>query len=92
MVHTYTTDGLISAALAEIEAHVENGTWELAQLPPGKRTIGSRWVFKLKRKPDGSIDKYKGTGDTLQRGICIHGPDGRDANGHCIGGGGGSGA
>jgi transposase InsO family protein len=50
----------ISAALAEIEAHVENGTWKLAQLPPGKRAIGSRWVFKVKRKPDGSIDKYKG--------------------------------
>ena len=53
-------DSWISAALAEIEAHVSNGTWELAQLPPGKRAIGSRWVFKVKRKPDGSIDKYKG--------------------------------
>jgi len=34
--------------------------WELAQLPPGKRAIGSRWVFKVKQKPDGSIDKFKG--------------------------------
>ena len=50
----------ISAALAEIEAHVENGTWELTQLLPGKRAIGSQWVFKLKWKPDGSINKYKG--------------------------------
>jgi len=50
----------ISAALAEIEAHVANGTWELAQLPPGKRAIGSHWVFKVKWKPDGSIDKFKG--------------------------------
>ena len=53
-------DSWISAALAEIEAHVTNGTWKLAQLPPGKRAIGSRWVFKVKRKPDGSIDKFKG--------------------------------
>jgi hypothetical protein len=44
----------------EIEAHLENGTWELAQLPPGRRAIGSCWIFKIKRKPDGSIDKYKG--------------------------------
>jgi hypothetical protein len=53
-------DKWIAAALAEIEAHVENGTWELAQLPPGRRAIGSRWVFKIKRLPDGSVDKYKG--------------------------------
>jgi hypothetical protein len=50
----------VAAALAEIEAHLQNGTWELAQLPPGRRAIGSRWVFKIKRLPDGSIDKYKG--------------------------------
>jgi transposase InsO family protein len=53
-------DKWVVAALAEIEAHVQNGTWELAQLPPGKRAIGSQWVFKIKRLPDGSIDKYKG--------------------------------
>ena len=50
----------IAAALSEIEAHLENGTWELAQLPAGRRAIGSRWVFKVKWKADGSIDKYKG--------------------------------
>jgi len=50
----------LEAAYAELHAHVTNGTWELTQLPPGKRVIGSRWVFKVKRKPDGSIDKYKG--------------------------------
>ena len=50
----------LEVAYSELQAHVTNGTWELAQLPPGKRAIGSRWVFKVKRKPDGSIDKYKG--------------------------------
>ena len=29
-------DRWIEAALAEIEAHISNGTWELVQLPPGK--------------------------------------------------------
>ena len=29
------------------------------QLPPGRKAIGCRWVFKLKRKPDGSVDRYK---------------------------------
>ena len=31
----------VAAALAEIEAHLDNGTWELAQLLPGRRAIGS---------------------------------------------------
>jgi transposase InsO family protein len=53
-------DKWVAAALAEIEAHLQNGTWVLAQLPPGKRAIGSQWVFKVKRTPEGHIDKYKG--------------------------------
>ncbi|KAL0296148.1 UNVERIFIED_CONTAM: Retrovirus-related Pol polyprotein from transposon RE2 [Sesamum radiatum] len=43
----------------ELQALEQNGTWELTSLPPDKRTIGSRWVFKLKLNPDGSIDRYK---------------------------------
>ena len=31
----------------------------MVELPPGKVAIGSRWVFKLKRNPDGTIDRYK---------------------------------
>ena len=53
-------DKWVMAALAEIEVHLQNRMWELAQLLPGRRAIGSRWIFKVKRKPDGSIDKYKG--------------------------------
>ena len=53
-------DKWVAAALAEIEAHLQNSTWELAQLPPGRRAIGSCWVFKIKHLPDGSINKYKG--------------------------------
>jgi len=50
----------VGAALKEIKAHLQNGTWELAQLPSGKRAIGSRWVFKIKRMPEGLVEKYKG--------------------------------
>jgi hypothetical protein len=35
------------AAVKEMEAHIENGTWELVKLPPGRKAIGSRWVFKV---------------------------------------------
>jgi hypothetical protein len=48
-----------NAAVQEIEALVQNGTFELVELPPGRRTIGSRWVFKVKRNADGSIERYK---------------------------------
>ena len=38
---------------------MKNGTWSLCDLPVGKKAIGCKWVFKLKRKPDGSVDRYK---------------------------------
>jgi hypothetical protein len=53
-------DKWVAAALAEIEVHIQNGTWVLAQLPAGRRAIGLHWVFKVKCLPDGTIDKYKG--------------------------------
>ncbi|KAL0358649.1 UNVERIFIED_CONTAM: ABC transporter G family member 28 [Sesamum angustifolium] len=36
-----------------------NNTWEVVTLPKGKKAIGSKWVFKIKLKADGSIDRYK---------------------------------
>ena len=47
------------AALDEIQSLIENGTFELVQLPPNRKAIGSRWVFKVKRKADGSIERHK---------------------------------
>jgi len=58
--HLPGADKWIDAALADIEARELNGTWELAQLPPGKRTIGSRWVFKVKKTPEGSTKSTRG--------------------------------
>jgi hypothetical protein len=47
------------ACQEEMEAHRLNGTWEIVQLPPGKRAIGSRWFMKVKHNADGSLDRYK---------------------------------
>ena len=44
----------LKAATDEIHSLVENGTFELARLPPGRKAIGSRWVFRVKRNADGS--------------------------------------
>lgn len=47
------------AALDELAAHESNGTWSLVERPADRKVIGSKWVFKLKRNADGSIDRYK---------------------------------
>ncbi|GAA0144933.1 transmembrane signal receptor [Lithospermum erythrorhizon] len=50
----------------EIQALKQNKTWEVVDLPPGVKPIGCKWVFRIKRKPDGTIDKYKA------RLVCKH--------------------
>ena len=32
----------------EFESHIQNGTWALVPLPPGRKAIGTRWVFNVK--------------------------------------------
>ncbi|KAH6574699.1 hypothetical protein BASA62_002344 [Batrachochytrium salamandrivorans] len=43
----------------EMKSLSENYTWSVCKLPPGKRPIKVRWVFKIKKHTDGTIDKYK---------------------------------
>ncbi|KAL0361000.1 UNVERIFIED_CONTAM: Retrovirus-related Pol polyprotein from transposon TNT 1-94 [Sesamum radiatum] len=47
------------AMSAELQALETNHMWELVPLPSGKMAIGCRWVFKLKLKADGSVDRHK---------------------------------
>ncbi|KAL0393234.1 UNVERIFIED_CONTAM: Retrovirus-related Pol polyprotein from transposon TNT 1-94 [Sesamum radiatum] len=44
---------------SEMYSIISNGTWVLVDLPLGCTTIGCKWIFKKKLKPDGSIDKFK---------------------------------
>lgn len=37
----------------------KNHTWTLSDLPAGKRPISCKWVYKVKYKADGTLDKYK---------------------------------
>lgn len=43
----------------ELDALSKNGTREYTTLPPGKNTIASKWIFRVKRNVDGSIAEYK---------------------------------
>lgn len=47
------------AMAREIKALEDNNTWTLEPLPEGKKLVGSRWVYKIKYKANGEIDKYK---------------------------------
>ncbi|KAL0433957.1 UNVERIFIED_CONTAM: Retrovirus-related Pol polyprotein from transposon RE1 [Sesamum latifolium] len=47
------------AMKAELDALHKNNTWDITPLPKDKRAIGCRWIYKLKLKADGSVDKYK---------------------------------
>lgn len=53
-------DKWVEAMNAEYHALMKNKTWWLVLKPPkGKNVIGCKWVCKIKRKSDGSIDRYK---------------------------------
>jgi histone deacetylase 1/2 len=43
----------------EFDALMKNNTWKLVPPRAGKNVIDCRWVYKIKRKSDGSIDRYK---------------------------------
>ena len=43
----------------EISALKNNNTWTVTNLSYNKSVIGCRWIYKIKRKVDGSIDRYK---------------------------------
>ena len=49
----------LDACREEIASIETNQTWVLVDLPAGAKPIGLKWVFKVKRNPDGSVNKYK---------------------------------
>ena len=43
----------------EYRALMKNSTWELVPIPPNKKIVGSKWIFKVKKNSYGSITRYK---------------------------------
>jgi hypothetical protein len=43
----------------ELDALTKTGTWVIVDLPPLAKPIGSKWVYKVKYKADGTIERYK---------------------------------
>jgi hypothetical protein len=44
---------------AEYDALMSNKTWTLCPRPSHRKVVRNKWVFKLKQKSDGTIDRYK---------------------------------
>ncbi|CAI7791048.1 unnamed protein product, partial [Closterium sp. NIES-54] len=44
---------------SELKSIAENGTWELVELPEGRKAITSKWLFKIKSDTDSKIERYK---------------------------------
>lgn len=62
-----------AAMIQEFEALYANNTWSLVSLPPNKKAIDCRWVYKVKHRSDGTIERFKARlvvkGYTQQEGV-----------------------
>ena len=62
-----------AAMTDELTALEENHTWSIVSLPPGKQSIGCKWVYKVKHKSNGTIERFKARlvakGYTQQEGL-----------------------
>ncbi|KAL5787036.1 hypothetical protein ACOSP7_003985 [Xanthoceras sorbifolium] len=47
-----------SAMRDEMDSLMSNQTWELAELPPGKKALHNKWVFRIKEEHNGN-KRYK---------------------------------
>lgn len=49
----------LEAMNTELNALEANHTWDLVPLPPTKKPIGSKWVYKGKLKANGELERCK---------------------------------
>lgn len=43
----------------EYKAMIDNKTWSLVKLPPGRKVLRHQWLLSIKYKSDGEIERYK---------------------------------
>ncbi|KAL0461228.1 UNVERIFIED_CONTAM: hypothetical protein Slati_0010400 [Sesamum latifolium] len=54
-----TQSDWINVMKADIQALENNQTWDITHLLHDKKAIGCRWIYKLKLRPDGTVDRHK---------------------------------
>ena len=70
---SHRAEDWIVACREEYDSLIKNHTWELVELPAGRRALCTKWVFKIKRNQDGSIARFKARltarGDRQVKGV-----------------------
>ncbi|RVW12475.1 Retrovirus-related Pol polyprotein from transposon RE2 [Vitis vinifera] len=55
-----STDPLWQIAMKEeLDALTKNHTWDLVTLPPRQSVVGCKWIYKIRTRSDGSVERYK---------------------------------
>jgi len=49
----------VAAMKDELRSLDENKVWSLVDRPAGKNIVSNKWVLRVKRNPDGSVERYK---------------------------------
>jgi hypothetical protein len=49
----------IKAMTNEYNALISNHAWTLCPRPLNQNVVKNKWVFKIKQKPDGRVDRFK---------------------------------
>ncbi|GKE52665.1 retrotransposon protein, putative, ty1-copia subclass [Tanacetum coccineum] len=53
------SDKWLNAMNVEMQSMKDNEVWDLVDLPPNGKTIGSKWLFKKKTDMDGAVHTFK---------------------------------
>ncbi|GKB63611.1 retrotransposon protein, putative, ty1-copia subclass, partial [Tanacetum coccineum] len=53
------SDKWLNAMNVEMQSMKDNEVWDLVDLPPNGKTVGSKWLFKKKTDMDGAVHTYK---------------------------------
>jgi hypothetical protein len=43
----------------EIKSMSSNSVWELEEIPKGAKTVGCKWVYKIKYDSRGNVERFK---------------------------------
>jgi hypothetical protein len=49
----------LEAMKDEMKCMSSNGVWELEEIPKGVKTVGCKWVYKIKYDSKGNVERFK---------------------------------